>query len=84
MGATIDNSRKPHLVGMGPVLVLRAVGRIGEGLVAALVLAHVRLLSGMRPQVSLQVLQPGIGFKATLKLWKQTGNKSLCQSLLQY
>ena len=38
--------------------MLGAVRGVGEGLVAALVLADVGLLSGVGAQVGLQVLQP--------------------------
>ena len=53
---------------MGPVLVLGAVGRVGEGLGAAGELARVRLLTRVRPEMGLQVLQPRVGLAAVLKL----------------
>ena len=45
-----------YLVGVCAVLVLGAVGGVGEGLVAALVLTDVGFLSSVGAQVSLQVL----------------------------
>ena len=53
---------------MRPVLVFGPVARVAEGLGAARELAHVRLLSRVGPQVSLQVLQPAVGLPAALKL----------------
>lgn len=46
-----------HLVGVGSVLVLGSVTGVAEGLAAALVLAHVWLLTRVRPQVRLQVFE---------------------------
>ena len=46
-----------HLIGVGPVLVLGSVAGVAEGLAAAFVLAHVRLLTRVRPQVRLQVFE---------------------------
>lgn len=57
-----------YLIGVGAVLVLGAVGGVGEGLVAALVLTHVWLLPGVGPQMRLQVLQARVGLRAALKL----------------
>lgn len=57
---------------MRPILVFGSVRGIGEGFVAALVLAYVRFLSGVRAQVSLQVLQAGVGLGAALELQTNT------------
>lgn len=57
-----------YLIGVGAILVLGAVRGIGEGFVAALVLAHVWLLPGVGSQVCLQVLQAGVGLRAALEL----------------
>ena len=48
--------------------MLGAVRGVGEGFVAAFVVADVRLLSGVRAEVSLQVLQTGVRLTAALKL----------------
>lgn len=61
-----------HLVGMRPVLMFGSVRGVGEGFVAALVLAYVRLLSSVRAQMSLQVLQTRVGLGAALKLQTKT------------
>lgn len=60
---------------MRPILVFGSIRGVGEGLVAALVLAYVRFLSGVRAQVRLQVLQAGVGLGAALKL--QTNTESV-------
>lgn len=52
-------------------LVLGAVAGVAEGLLTARVLAEVRLLARVAPQVDLEVLQPGKGLLATFKLQKQ-------------
>jgi hypothetical protein len=57
-----------YLVGVGAVLVLGAVRGIGEGFVAALVLTHIWLLTGVGPQVCLQVFQARVGLGAALEL----------------
>lgn len=62
----------PYLVGVGAVLVLGAVRGVGEGFVAALVLAHVGFLTRVRAQVGLEVLQAGISLVTALKL-QQSG-----------
>lgn len=62
---------RAYLVGVCAVLVLGPVRGVGEGLVAALVLAHVGLLPGVRAQVGLQVLQAGVGLEAALELQGQ-------------
>ena len=59
-------------IGMRAVLVLGAVGRVAERLAASLILAHVRLLAGVRAQVSLEVLQPRVRLVAALKLHTST------------
>jgi len=56
-----------YRVDVGP-LVFGAVGAVGEGLAARRVLTQVRFLSGVRPQVDLEVLQPGEGLGAALVL----------------
>ena len=61
-----------YLIGVCPVLVFGSVRGIGEGFVAALVLTDVRFLSGVRPQMSLEVLQPGVGLGAALELQTKT------------
>lgn len=48
--------------------MLGTVTGVAEGLLAAWVLAQVRLLSCVAPQVDLQVLQTGEGFTAAFKL----------------
>ena len=57
-----------YLIGVCPVLVFGSVRGIGE----ALVLTDVRFLSGVRPQMSLEVLQPGVGLGAALELQTKT------------
>lgn len=56
-----------HRVQVSP-LVLGAVAGVAEGLLAAGVLAQVRLLSRVAPQVDLQVLQAGERFVTALEL----------------
>ena len=58
----------PYLIGMGPVLMLRSVARVAEGFRASRELTHVRLLSGVRSQVGLQVLQTTVRLPAALEL----------------
>ena len=53
---------------MGPILVLGSVAGVAEGFAAALMLAHVWLLTRVRPQVRLQVLQARVRLPAPLKL----------------
>lgn len=60
-----------YLVGVRPVLVLGPVRGVGEGFVAAFVLADVGFLSGVRAQVGFQVLQTGVGLRAALKLQRE-------------
>ena len=57
-----------YLIRMCPILVLRPVRRVAEGLGASRELARVRLLARVRPQVGLQVLQPRVRLVARLKL----------------
>jgi hypothetical protein len=45
-----------------------SVGRVAERFAAAGELAHVRLFTRVRPQVSLEVLQTRIGFGTSFKL----------------
>lgn len=61
-----------YLVGVRPVLVLGPVRGVGEGLVAAFVLADVGFLPGVRAQVGLQVLQAGVGLGAALELQRRS------------
>lgn len=42
-----------HLIGVRPILVLGAVTGVAEGLAAAFMLTHVRLLTRVRPKMSL-------------------------------
>ncbi len=53
---------------MSSVLVLGPVWSIGEGLVAAFMFTHIRLLPGVGPEVGLEVLQARVSFRAALKL----------------
>lgn len=59
---------RTYLIRVCAVLVLGPVRGVGEGLVAAFMLTHVRLLPGVRPEVGLEVLQAGVSFCAALKL----------------
>lgn len=52
-------------------LVLGSVARVAECLLAARVLAEVRLLARVAPQVDLQVLQTRKRFVTALKLWEE-------------
>lgn len=60
---------------MCAVLVFGSVRGVGEGLVAALVLAHVGLLPDVGAQVGLQVLQAGVRLGTALKLHTQAGRE---------
>ena len=53
---------------MSSVLVLRSVAGIAEGFRASWELTHVRLLSRVRSQVGLQVLQTTVRLPAALEL----------------
>lgn len=66
-----DRYSLAYLVGVRAVLVLGPVRGVGEGLVAALVLAHVGLLPRVGAQVRLEVLQAGVGLEAALELRAQ-------------
>lgn len=57
-----------YLIGVCSVLVLGSVWRVGESLVAALVLTHIRFLAGVRAQMSLQVLQTRVRFITAFEL----------------
>lgn len=57
-----------YLVGVRPVLVFGSVRGVGEGLVAAFVLADIRFLAGVRAQVCFEILQAGVGLRAALEL----------------
>lgn len=46
-----------HLIGVRPILVLGAVTGVAEGLAAAFMFTHVRLLTRVRPKMSLQVFK---------------------------
>ena len=56
-------------------LVLGAVAGVAEGLEAAGVLTHVRLLPRVAAQVNLQVLQPREGLGAALELQGTQANR---------
>lgn len=60
----------PDRVQVG-ALMLGAIAGVAESFLAAGVLAQVRLLSCVAPQVDLQVLQARERFVAALKLWKE-------------
>ena len=68
----------PYLIGMGSVLVLRPVARVAEGFRASWELAHVRLLSCVRSQVGLQVLQTTVRLPAALELKERRRLVRLC------
>ena len=53
---------------MRPVLMFGSVGCVAEGFAASGELAHIRLFTRVRPQVSLEVLQTRIGFGTSFKL----------------
>lgn len=59
---------RDHLVGMSPVLVLRPIAGVAEGLAAARILASVWLFPCMGPQMRLQVLQPRVRLETSLEL----------------
>ena len=59
-------------IGMSAVLMLGAVRCIAERLAASRILAHIRLFARVRPQVSLQILQPRVRLVAALKLHSTT------------
>lgn len=53
---------------MGPILMFRTIAGVAEGLAAPRILTGVRFLTCVRPEMSLQVLQSGIGFETALEL----------------
>lgn len=67
-----------YLVGVCPVLVFGSVRGVGEGFVAAFVLADVRLLAGVRAQMCLQVLQAGVGLGTAFELQGNNSSSSGC------
>ena len=52
---------------MCPVLVFGSVGGVAKGFGAAGVFAHIRLFSGVRPEMSLQVFESTVSFAAALE-----------------
>lgn len=62
---------------MCAVLVLGSVRGVGEGFVATLMLADIGFLPGVRAQMSLQVLQAGVGLGAALELQAHTHHMGL-------
>ena len=68
----------PYLIGMCSVLMLRSVARVAEGFRASRELTHVRLLSGVRSQVGLQVLQTTVRLPAALELKERRRLVRLC------
>ena len=68
----------PYLIGMGSVLVLRPIAGVAEGFRASWELTHVRLLSGVRSQVGLQVLQTTVRLPAALELKERRRLVRLC------
>lgn len=58
-------------------LVLGAVAGVAKGLLAARVLAQVRLLARVAPQVDLEVLQPREGLAAAFKLRERPVSSTL-------
>lgn len=77
----IRGSWQKYLIAVGSILVLGSIGCIAERLTAARILAGVRLLTGVRPQVRFQVLQPGVGFVAALELCVGEGENMNMESL---
>lgn len=65
---------------MSSVLVFGPVGSIGEGFVTAFVFTHIRFLSSMRAQVSLQVFQTRVGLITAFKLQHKTQNSLQTQN----
>ena len=63
---------------MSSVLVLRSVAGIAEGFRASWELTHVRLLSRVRSQVGLQVLQTTVRLPAALELKERRRLVRLC------
>ena len=65
---TIRGKSKTYVVRVGAIHVLGTVRSIGKGLATALILAHVWSLSGVRTEVSLEVLKPRVSFLTTFIL----------------
>lgn len=57
-----------YLVRVRSVLMLRSIAGVAEGFAAARILAGVRFLAGVGPEVSLQVFQARISLETALKL----------------
>jgi len=74
----LDN-KTPHYRIEVSSLVFRPITAVREGLLAPVMLTHVRPLARVGPQVDLEVLQTREGFRAALKL--QTGQNS-CLSMI--
>lgn len=53
---------------MSSILMLRSIWSVAESFAASWKLASVRFLASVRPQMSLEVLQPRVGLVASLKL----------------
>ena len=68
----------PYLIGMGSVLVLCPIAGVAEGFRASWELTHVRLLSRVRSQVGLQVLQTTVRLPAALELKERRRLVRLC------
>ena len=64
-----------YRAGVCSVLVLGAVRSVAERFLTVRKLTHVRLLTSVRTQVSLQVLQSAVGLVAILEL-RNRGTKS--------
>lgn len=57
-----------YLIGVRSVLMLRSVAGITKSFATSWILAGVRFLAGMRPEMSLEIFQSRVSFEATLKL----------------
>lgn len=51
--------------------MLCSIASVAEGFAAAWILAGVRFLAGMRPKMSLEVLQSRVGLEATFELYSR-------------
>ncbi len=58
----------PYFVGMRPILMFGSIRSVAEGLWTPRKFTDIRLLPGMGSNVSLQILQPTVGFIASLEL----------------
>ena len=58
-----------YLIRVSSILMFGPVGCVAECLAAAWEFAHVRFLARVRSQMSLQILQSGISFGTSLKLF---------------